>query len=547
MQYFTPVQNLLRHSAETPNKIYLHQAMNRQWHEYSWADVEHQARCIASALTQQGFSQGDKIGILSKNCAHWVIADLGIMMAGMISVPIYPTANEKTISYVLTHANVKALFVGKLDDLSAISSTNTEDILTISFPFDTLATTTTFDNWLNEFSPLTDIHQPQLEDIATIIYTSGSTGVPKGVVLTHKNWNAAGQSTALTCELTSNERILSYLPLAHIVERSLEAISLYIGCQIYYAESMDTFISDMQYAKPTMFGSVPRLWTIFQANILEKLPQKKLDFLLKLPLINRIVTKKIKRGLGLEESTRFMSGTAPIPRSLLLWYHKIGIPISEGWGMTETSSMSCANIPFSEQDFGSIGTPLAGIEMKLSDESEILIRGDAVFSEYYLDNDTTQESFIDGWFHTGDCAEKTPSGAFRIIGRIKDKFKTSKGKYVAPVPIESALSANTDIEQICLIGSGFKQPIALVVLNPAIDRTSIETRTGLAKTLEATNKQLETHEVIEAMIICQEPWTVDNELLTPTLKIKRNVIESHYRDIATKTLTTDVMLEEDLH
>ena len=546
MEYSTPLQNFLNHSASQPNKVFLHQPVNRQWQEFTWQEVESQARRIASALKAQGYEKGSNIGILSKNCAHWIITDLAIMMAGMITVPIYPTANRKTIGYVVEHADLKAIFVGKLDDLTEAEAAIDENLLSIAFPYPTISAQETYSSWLESHSPLTEIHQPAIDDLATIVYTSGSTGVPKGVVLTHKNWASAAKCTAEIFNITKNDRILSYLPLAHIVERSGEAIALYSGEEVFFVESLDTFIEDLQYAKPTLFVSVPRLWTIFQTQILSKLPQNKLNFLLPIPIIGKLIAKKIRTGLGVQCARAFGSGTAPIPSSLLNWYEKIGMPISEGWGMTETSSLSCINMPFSSNNLGTIGRPVDCVEMKLSDVGEILIRGDAVFGEYYLNPEATEESFIDGWFRTGDCAEVSADGVYKITGRIKDKFKTSKGKYVTPVPIESALSANTDIGQVCLVGSGLTQPVALVVLNETIERKDSEAKTRLAETLQEVNATLETHEKIDHIVICQEVWSVENDLVTPTMKIKRNLVEGKYSVLVAKKLKGDVIWEEDI-
>jgi long-subunit acyl-CoA synthetase (AMP-forming) len=546
MEYFTPIQNLLKHTAQHPDKVFLHQPIDRQWHEFTWQEVEQQARCIAAGLKAQGYENGANIGILSKNCAQWIISDLAVMMAGMISVPIYPTANRKTISYVIEHANLKAIFVGKLDDLTEAEAAIDEHILRIAFPYPTTSAQSTFSSWLSRYSPLAEIHKPAIDDIATIVYTSGSTGTPKGVVLTHKNWASAAQCTANTFNATNDDRAISYLPLAHIVERSNLAIGLYIGSQIFFAESLETFIDDLQYAKPTLFVSVPRLWKVFQTKILSKISQKKLNLLLPIPIIGRLIAKKIRTGMGLQSAARFASGTAPIPLSLLVWYKKMGMPISEGWGMSESSSLSCVNYPFSADNLGTIGFALDCVEMKLSQDGEILLRGDAVFSQYYLDSASTEISFVDGWFRTGDCAEINNDGAYNIIGRIKDKFKTSKGKYVAPVPIESLLSTNPHIEQVCVVGSGLKQPIALVVLNATTELKKVEIEHSLQQTLFVVNEKLESHQKLAHIIFCKEVWSIENELLTPTMKIKRNIIEKKYDELVTKELNDEVLWEENI-
>ena len=546
MTYTTPVQNLLKQSKNNPNKVYLHQPIERQWQKYTWTEVEHQARCIAKGLQSQGYEKGSRIGILSKNCAHWIISDLAIMMAGYIPVAIFSTAHHNTISFVIKHADLKAIFVGKLDDTSAAESAINTDILRIALPYPTVSTTESFTSWLSKYPPIENVHQASINDTATILYTSGSTGEPKGVVLTYKNWVSAAQITAIKFNMTSNDRQMSYLPLAHAVERSLEASSLFVGYEIYFVESLETFIEDLNYVKPTVFGSVPRLWSKFQSQILKSMPEKKLNFLISIPIINKIIAKKIKTKLGLECARYFASGTAPIPLSLLQWYEKLGINISEAWGMSETSSVSCINLPYVKSDLGTIGKPIDCVTMKLSKEGEILIKGDAIFSEYYRDTETTLESFTDGWFHTGDCGEITASGAFKIVGRIKDKFKTSKGKYVTPVPIESLLSANTDIDQVCVMGSGLKQPIAIVVLNNSISKENTEAVEKLKNILIDVNNELERHQKLDYILVCSDVWDIDNGLLTPTLKIKRNAIEQKYMQLINGELLGDIIWESDI-
>lgn len=546
MKYFTPIQSLLNNSKRHPDKVFLHQPINREWHTFTWQQVELQARKIAAGLKAKNFPQGSRIGILSKNCAHWIIADLAIMMAGMISVPIYATAKQKTISYVAMHADLQAIFVGKLDSLDDAEKAIPDSVLRIAFPFPTVSASENFNRLLEENEPLQELHQPDIDDMATIVYTSGSTGNPKGVVLTYKNWVSAAQYSADALNITSEDRGLSYLPMAHIVERSLEAVALFVGSQVYFAESLDTFIEDLQYAKPTMFGSVPRLWLKFQSNILAKMPQKKLDFLLAIPFINKIVKTKIRTALGLQCADRFASGTAPIPKSLLQWYENIDINISEGWGMTETSSMSCVNYPYSKEQVGTIGSPMDCVEMKLSEQNEILIKGDAVFTEYYLDPKTTNESFEDGWFKTGDVGNCPSPNVFQIVGRVKDKFKTSKGKYVTPVPIESLLSASPLIEQTCVMGTGLKQPIAIVELGENINRADASVQQELSNDLVNINAKLEKHEKLDYLVICKEAWTIDNGLLTPTLKIKRNLIEDKYASLLGSDQINTVILEENI-
>ncbi len=547
MDYLTPLQNLLNKTSKHPDKVFLHQPINRKWRLFTWAEVELQARCIASGIKAQGYETGARIGILSKNCAEWFIADLAIMMAGMISVPIYTTAGRSSISYIIKHGDLKAIFVGKLDNTQYADESIGDEILRVALPYPTITAQAQWNDWLTEFPPLQDIHMPDIDDVLTIVYTSGTTGAPKGVVVSHKNFAAAVQNTATLLELKETDRSLSYLPLAHVTERSLvEAESLYVGNEVFFVESLDTFVDDLKHCKPTFFLSVPRLWSKFQSEILVKIPQKKLNTLLKLPLIGKLVAYKIRSALGLQHARGFGSGTAPISVSILEWYHRLGISISEAWGMSETSGLSCANFPFVKEHLGTIGFPADCIEMKLSEEKEILIRGDAVFKEYYLDPKLTNESFTDGWLHTGDCAQINSEGVYQIIGRIKEQFKTAKGKYVAPVPIESLLGVNHDLEQVCVMGSGLKQPIAIVVLAEGRQRKNSQLIKELEDTLKLVNDQLENHLKLDYLLVCTEHWTIENKLLTPTMKLKRNEIEKQYEPLLEQEQKNKILWEEDL-
>ena len=532
--YTLPLAQFVKTVQKHPDKIYLHQPVDGQQKTFTWAEVDKKARAVARSLQKMGLSQGDRVGILSKNCAEWFIADLAIMMAGMISVPIYHTANRVTINYVIENSDCKCVFVGKLDGLAEAEAGIAREIPRIVFPYPTISGKIQWQALL-ENEPLQSLHQPDAEDTMSIVYTSGSTGKPKGVVLSFNNLASAALEAVNQTHLSGEDRLLSYLPLAHITERGLvENVSFYTGCNVYFVESLETFVDDIKRSQPDMFISVPRLWNKFQSGILAKIPDEKLQLLLKIPLIKHWLAKKIRLGLGFNHARIFGSGTAPISPEILRWFNRLGIPLSEGWGMTETSGLSCINLPFNAKAIGTIGKPIGCVEMKIGENKEIMIRGTAVFKEYYKNPEATSKSFTDDWFHTGDMGELTEEGDYRIIGRLKEQFKTSKGKYVVPAPIENLLGYYTKIEQVCVVGQGRKQPIALVVMNPQDNLPNANTTKALLETLEKTNAQLESHQKLDHLVILKENWTVENNLLTPTLKIKRNEIEKtfqHYLEL----------------
>jgi long-subunit acyl-CoA synthetase (AMP-forming) len=471
-------QALADWAAREADRVFMVQPVDGGQVTFTFSDALNQASRMASALLDLGLVPGDRVAILAKNSAEWVLADLAIAMAGLVSVPIYPTANAETVSYVLDHSEAKAVFVGKLDDPAALTDAIPETIAAIAFPYPTLKCRYDWNGLIAGAEPISAPHDPAPEDVMTILYTSGSTGRPKGVVISYGAYHYGCTAACKILGTKPDTRLLSYLPLAHVTERTvLVGPSIYAGAQIFFVESLETFPRDLVAAEPTMFASVPRLWVKFQSGIHAKIPPRKLKLLLAIPVVGRAVARKIRAGMGLGSCELFGSGTAPISLHTLEWYRKIGINISEGWGMTETSGLSCTNAPFLAKRLGTIGLPLDGTELKISDEGELLIRCPGLFSEYYKQPELTAEVFTDdGYFHTGDKAEWDEKlQGYRITGRVKDIFKSAKGKYVVPVPIESHLSANPLIEQVCVIGSGLPAPIALVVLSEASRQLSDDT------------------------------------------------------------------------
>uniref|UniRef100_UPI003565657E AMP-binding protein n=1 Tax=Litorivivens sp. TaxID=2020868 RepID=UPI003565657E len=529
--YVLPVEQLKANLKNRPNDTWLHQPTNGVWKSYTIAEVVDQGSRVANELLKQGIKPGDRVAILAKNSYAWLAADFGMMLAGIIPVPIYSTASSETIDYVLEHSQAKLCFVGKLDDCSAAQA-SLSNIPVIRFP-DANADYKDARDWqsiLDSSTPLESYNTPKADDMVTIVYTSGSTGKPKGVVLTHGHLGAAAVETKNRMVGGDQpHRMMSYLPLAHITERSVVAMtSIYGKVELFFSEGLETFVDELHHCQPTDFISVPRLWAKFQAKVLAQIPDEQLQEMLA-GEGGDAVAAAIRDKLGFGSCSNYCSGSAPISPALLEWFHRIGVDIVEGWGMTETSGLACSNQPFTVEGMGTIGTPLACNEMKLSDEGEVLIRGAAIFNEYYKNPEATAESFIDGWFRTGDKGVVDENGAYRITGRVKEQFKTAKGKYVAPVPIESRLATNSLIEQVCVLGAGRPAPMAVVVLNDqGLSKEQI--KGNLEQTLNDVNQQLESHARLDRIAISETTWDVENDLLTPTMKLKRDKIEAFYRD-----------------
>jgi long-subunit acyl-CoA synthetase (AMP-forming) len=546
----TAHQALIGWSEKMPDREFLLQPVNGELRVRTFRQAEEEIRRMASALLGLGLRPGDKVAILGKNSAEWVLADLSIALAGMISVPIYPTANADTVSYILGHSEAKAIFVGQLDDPAALSGIIPRTVPTIAFPYPTLACQHDWQQLIDGAEPISEVHKPAAEDVMTILYTSGSTGRPKGVVLSYRAYIYGCRATSSVVQFDVDSRSISYLPLAHVVERtSVVGPSIFGGCKIYFVESLETFVRDLKAAKATAFCSVPRLWVKFQSGVHAKISPGKLRLLLAIPIVGRIVARKIRKELGLDHCYMCGSGSAPISPHTLRWYQRLGIGIGEAWGMTETSGLACANIPFKPKRIGTIGVPPEGTELKISEIGELLIRSPGLFTEYYKQPELNAEVFTeDGFFHTGDKADwDEDCGAYRITGRVKDIFKSSKGKYVAPGPIESRLSANPLLEQICVIGTGLPAPVAVVVLSDAAQHLPKE---NVASSLEATrvdtNNHLESHERIYNIFITDDEWTTENGLLTPTLKVKRDEIEARYLSALDRKFDDSIVWEKDL-
>lgn len=527
----TPVE-MLSHWVDTQgDKVYLRQPIDGKYVDFTWREVQQKVQQIAGSLRHLGLERGDKVAVLSKNCAEWFIVDLALMYGGYISVPVYPTANAETIRYILEHSGAKAIFTGKLDHWAEQEAAVGGEILRLAMPYDTMPAQYHWEQLLKLGQPLVDEQLPTAEQVMTLIYTSGSTGKPKGAIQTFTSYGWACEAVIRDLQANTTDRLLSYLPLAHITERvAIEGSSFYSGATVSFVEGLDSFVDDIQRCRPTIFFSVPRLWTVFQLNIINKIGEKKLKTLLKLPIISSIVKRKIKKGLGLDQSRLNGSGSAPIPPSLLQWYNDIGIDICEAWGMTENCAYSIINHPFNAKKIGTVGRPVEGCLVRQTEQGELLVKSPGLMSGYYLQDEATAAAFTeDGFFHTGDLCEIDADGYIDITGRVKDNFKTSKGKYVAPVPIERKLAQDSHIELICVIGSGLPHPVALVQLSEGSKlQPREEVRTSLKETLDSINPHLESHEHVDAIIIVNDDWTIENDVLTPTLKIKRHVLEKKF-------------------
>jgi long-chain acyl-CoA synthetase len=336
--------------------------------------------------------------------------------------------------------------------------------------------------------------------------------------------------------LDQNSRMLSYLPLSHVAERAIvEHGLLATGMQLFFAESLDTFTLDLQRARPTVFFSVPRLWVKFQQGVQAKMPPAKLARLLKIPILKGIVRRKVLSALGLDQCVFAAGGAAPMPPELLRWYGALGLNLVEVYGMTENAGVSHSTLSGQPRP-GTVGLPYDGVQSRLDPTTgEIQMRAPCLMLGYYKEPELSRQALTDdGWLKTGDKGALDEQGHLRITGRVKDLFKTSKGKYVAPAPIEDKLVMHPAVEACCVTGANLGQPLALLMLNPdackqagtAEGRAALEA--SMAEHLKTVNATLDPHEQLDTLVLTTEAWTVDNDLITPTFKVKRNRIEDRF-------------------
>lgn len=536
------LQRLYHWEKTTPERVAFTQPMGGgSVRDITWKDAVDQARRMAAHLQSLGLPPGSKIALLSKNTAHWLMADWAIWIAGFVSVPLYPTLAAGTIRQILEHSEAKLLFVGKLDGFDAMKPGIPAGLPCVSLP---LAPPNDYRRWediIAKTAPLQGEPVRPADELSTLMYTSGTTGAPKGVMHTFGTFAwSVGSGLKRVPQINNSARMLSYLPLSHVAERTLvEHGQLATGMHVFFAESLDTFTADLQRARPTVFFSVPRLWVKFQQGVFQKMPPAKLERLLKIPILRGIVRKKILGALGLDQCEFAAGGAAPMPPDLLRWYGKLGLNIVEVYGMTENCGVSHATLPGHPRP-GTVGLPYEGIQSRLDPvSSEIQVKSPGLMLGYFKEPELTQSAFTeDGWLKTGDKGALDGEGYLRITGRVKDLFKTSKGKYVAPAPIEDKLVMHAAVEACCVTGANMGQPIALIMLNAvaaaeaaqAAGRAALEA--SLAAHLKQVNETLDPHEQLDCLVLTTEPWTVDNDLITPTFKVKRNRIEdlfaAHY-------------------
>lgn len=533
----THLQYFYQWEQQTPDAPFLKQPSGKSWNTLTYKQTGLQVRRLASALHDLGMKNGSHVGIISKNCVQWAISELAISMAGCVSVPFYPSLKTDELKQVLELGDVDLLLVGKLDEWDEKSKGVPDAMPIIRFPHysgnATVGTGLEWDTLLDTYEPMPGNPHPDLDKLWTIIFTSGTTGVPKGVM--HNYHNVAtlidneNRHDALGASHMRHGRQLSFLPLNHVAERFCFMAILYLGGCISYTESIDSFAANLQDTQPHLFLAVPQLWNKFQNAVLAKIPQKRLDVLLSIPLLNHLVKVKIRKTMGLNSVANCYTSTAITPQPVKDWFGRLGIELREVYGLTECLGPFTV-MPKHQLIMGSVGKAMPECKCKTDPNTgELIIKAPWLLQGYYKDEARTDAVLKDGWFYTGDKAEINNEGFVKIIGRVNDTFKTGKGKFIVPTTIEKHFAKNELVGQICVTGLGLAQPIALIVpsdLASQLDHSKLED--SLKKDLHQVNEQLHRYEKLSHLVLVKEIWSDKNGLLTPTLKLRRNIVRERY-------------------
>ncbi len=556
---------------------------NGRWVTYSLAEYKSYADHISYALSHLGIKRGDTIATISNNRPEWNFIDMGIMQMGAIHVPIYPTISEEDYKYILKHAGVKIVFVAGKELLRKIEHIlpeieNVEAVYTFKEvegykPFAELVELGKQHVDADQLEQVKrEIHE---DDVATLIYTSGTTGFPKGVMLSHKNILSNVKASEGIFPVDETSRGLSYLPLCHVYERMVNYVLQYKGVSIYYAENMATIVDNIQEIHPHIMTTVPRLLEKVYDKILAKGRKLKgiqkqifwyavslglkfefdrpdrFYYNAKLRLMNKLVFSKWRSAFG-GEMLCIVSGGAALQPRLSRIFNAAGINVLEGYGMTESSPVIAVNtFKPGDRKIGTVGPPLSNVEVKISDEGEILVKGPNVMKGYFKDEEMTAQTIVDGWLHTGDVGVLDEGRLLKITGRVKEIFKTSMGKYISPVLLENKIKESPFFDQIMVVGENQKFAAALIVPDFEHLRTWCKikgvtwTNTGdmlknkiirdrFKREIDCFNKQFGDTEKIKKFELIDHEWTVDSGEITANLKLKRSLILKRYADLIDK-------------
>jgi long-chain acyl-CoA synthetase len=586
----TLVEIFLNRVAKTPDLVAMKYKTNGRWNPITFREYGQQAREVANGLISLGIEKGDCVALLSTNRPEWHISDVGIMLTGAFTVPVYPTNSPPQVAYVVGHSESKVAFVENRDQLEKVLKTKDElpKLATIVvftgkgagesagvLSFEELrrlgreqakSYPTVLENRMSSIRP---------QDLATVVYTSGTTGPPKGVMLSHGNFAWTLESVMKVLPFRDGtDRLLSYLPLSHIFERlASEWEGIYNGIEVWFAESLQKLKENLEECRPTIFIGVPRVYEKFHMGLnavianhpkknlieraiatgLEKVELEQagksvpLGLKLRYALLNRLVLSKLRHGLGMDQVRFAITGAAAIEPEIIRFVKALGIDLLEGYGQTEDNAPTSVNPP-GKARIGTVGPPLPGLEVKFDKDGEILVRGPNVFQGYFKNESATKEALTeDGFLRTGDVGELDRAGYLKITDRKKDLIKTAGGKYIAPQEIENHLKFDPLISQAVVIGEGRPYPVALLTLDPEVapnwakeqgiefdDITDLSANEKVLKAVQAVvdrlNEGVSQPEQIKKWTLLPRDFTQEADEMTPTLKVRRKIVTEKYRD-----------------
>ncbi len=526
------LQDMDHWARERPQEPWLVEQWSGQHREISWERGVAELRAAAAWLANQKSEPGRRIGLLASNSAHWMLADYAIMASGNVTVPLFTTMDADNIAYAADFTGIDMLVLGNSANWESVKSGFGPDIPVVRLPgAPEVSGATGWDEIVSAGADLSFPASREDSELSTIVLTSGTTGRPKGVMHSLSSLREAGLGVGLMSDTRPGNRFISYLPLAHMGERIVvQNHATVFGGTVYFNESQESFLDDMRNARPNWMLGVPRIWEKLQQLVLAHLVSlEELDAAKAQGKLEDVATK-VRAFLGLDEVRYILTSTAPTPAPLKAWYDDLGITLYDGYGQSEILPV-CGNVS-GNRKVDSIGTASPGVEIKIAEDGEILARGGGTALGYFNAPDKTADTFeADGWVHTGDRGRFDEDGHVYITGRLKEIFKTAKGKYVAPAPIEGSFLETPLAEQACLTGLGMAQTVMITVLSAsALGLAEDEAFGRLRDWVRSVNSGLEKHERIGAVIVSRTPWTQENGVLTHTLKIKRDAVESRYRE-----------------
>jgi len=522
-----PIEMFYQWESETPDKVFLRQPKNLEWTEYTWRDVATAVRKVASFISAKGYPKGSRIGIWSSNSKDWPIVDLAIQMNGHVSVPLYPGQGVGSAKYIMEHSETKILFVGDIIQAANIAEALPPSVECVGMLGCAVPCSTTLDDIIKEYDAFEGSPVPDADDLLTIVYTSGTTGKPKGAMHTH------GAAAHVTPDFVNTfeggyvgGKLFSFLPMSHIAERvAVEMAGLYANASISFSEGLSTFADELRSVQPTFFFAVPRLWMKFKEGVDAKIP----------PAAQAGLTPEQRQGivyqLGLGSAKYVATGSAPLSPDIQDWYLNMGIVLRDAYGVTENFIHGTGWLKDDKPLSGCVGQPLSkNVNVRISDEGEIQFKSKGVMKGYYKDPEKTAAVFDGDWYRTGDSGRIDEDGNLWITGRISAAFKTSKGKFIVPTKLENMFGRCDKLAQFCVFGLGAPQPMIFTTLSEVGMKVEADNlKNELTDLLAGINSEVPSHERISTVFITP-PWTMENELLTPTLKKKRKQIEAFYKD-----------------